>query len=59
MSTDEPTEFYVVRYLPDVDLKKRKHEFTVGRFASFGEAEDHRIAQPVAELLDTYRRESA
>lgn len=49
--------FYVVRYLPGVPLKDRKHRFTLGSFTTFSDAEDHRTAQPVAELLEVERRE--
>lgn len=50
------TDFYVVRYLPQVPLNKRKHEFTLGTFSSWDAAEDHRVAQPVVNLLDVERR---
>ena len=49
--------FYAVRYVAGTPLAKRKHEFTVGRFAEWAAAEDHRTAQPVADLLEVVARE--
>ncbi len=35
--------FYVLRYSPDVPMDQRPHEPTVGRFATWLEAEDRRL----------------
>lgn len=46
------TEFYVLRYVPDVEVRQRKHVHTLGRFPSWVDAEDARLVSPVAVLLE-------
>lgn len=46
------TGFYALRYVPDVDVKQRKHVHTLGRFPTWADAEDARTLSPVAALLE-------
>lgn len=49
-------DFYALRYLPDVSLKDRKHEPTVGRWADFGEADDARQKRFNGHLMEVVSR---
>jgi hypothetical protein len=48
--------FYAVRYQAQVALKHRKHAPTVGRFETWVDAEDHRLAQFNSDLLEVVTR---
>lgn len=50
-------EFYALRYLPEVMLKDRKHQQTLGRFETFADADDARVARPASDLLEVVQRE--
>lgn len=52
----ESKGYYAVRYLSHVQVKDRKHAFTLGRHATWVDAEDARLATPVAELLEVVER---
>lgn len=51
-------EFYALRYLPETPLKERKHPLTVGRWATWLDAEDARVAKPNAAQLEVVTREA-
>lgn len=48
--------FYALRYLPGVPLNQRKHAPTVGRWETWLDAEDARLARPTADLLEVVTR---
>ena len=50
------SQFYVLRYLPEVKLKHRLHAPTLGRFTTLGAADDARLRGPVAHLLEVVLR---
>lgn len=49
-------DFYVVRYVDGVPARDRLHGPTEGRFATWADAEDHRLAQPNSLLLEVQPR---
>lgn len=59
MAADGAATFYVLRYLPTVPLNKRFHRFTLGRFGTYGDADDARDASPVRDQLEVLAREDA
>lgn len=50
--------FYVVRYLPEIPMDRRKHPATLGRFPTWLDAEDHRLAQVNKDDLQVESREA-
>lgn len=47
---------FFVRYLPHVAVVDRKHVHTLGKHDTWIDAEDARIATPVADLLEVVER---
>lgn len=45
-------EFYVIRYLPEVPLDRRRHAQTVGRFETWADADDARELREHASQLE-------
>lgn len=50
-------EFYVVRYVAGTPLSRRPHACVVGRWSTWVDAEDARLAQPNAADLEVLERE--
>ncbi|AJR18026.1 hypothetical protein GUY44_07605 [Pimelobacter simplex] len=49
--------FYVLRYLPEVPMDRRKHASTAGRFPTWLDAEEQRLTQPNKDDLQIEVRE--
>lgn len=48
--------FYALRYVEGTDIRDRKHSQTLGRWDTFGEADDARVLRPNADLLEVVVR---
>ena len=51
--------FYVIRYREGVPLKRRKHEHTVGRFTTYGQAFVAMVERPNSGDLEVQERQDA
>ncbi len=49
--------FFVIRYRPEVPLKRRKHEFTEGRYETYGQALVAMVDKPNAADLEVLERD--
>ena len=49
--------FYVIRYREGVPLKRRKHESTVGRFTTYGQALIELVDKPNPGDLEVQERQ--
>lgn len=53
------TTYFALRYVAGIPVDQRKHEFTLGRWATWIDADDARLLNPAQNLLEVVERQQA